>query len=37
MLNCNANILFKQQCLKKDLIPKYVSIKVPKTSPAVFF
>jgi hypothetical protein len=34
-LSCNANIFFRQQCLKKDLIPKQVSIKVPNTSPAV--
>jgi hypothetical protein len=35
--SCNAYILFRQQCLKKDLIPKYVSIQVPNTSPALFF
>jgi hypothetical protein len=32
--NCNANIYFNQQCLKKQLTPKYALIRVPNTSPA---
>lgn len=35
ILSFNANIFFKQQCLKKYVIPKYVSIRVPNTSPTV--
>jgi hypothetical protein len=32
--NCNANIYFNQQCLKKQLTPAYTLIKVLNTSPA---
>jgi hypothetical protein len=35
ILSYITNIFFWQQYLKKDLIPKYVSIKVPNTSAAV--
>ena len=34
LYNCNANIYFNQQCLRKQLIPTYTKIKVPYTSPA---
>ena len=33
-LNCSANILFKQQCLKTDIIPIYVNMNIPSTLPA---
>ena len=29
-----ANIHFNRQCLKQGVIPKYVQIKIPYTSPA---
>jgi hypothetical protein len=35
LLNCNANIYFNQQCVKKDIIPKYAKIKIPNTLPVV--
>jgi hypothetical protein len=34
LYNCNANIYFNQQCLRKQLIPTYTKIKAPYTSPA---
>ena len=34
LYNCNANIYFNQQCLKKKLTPAYTKIKIPNTSPA---
>jgi hypothetical protein len=37
MYNCNANIYFNQQCLKKQLIPTYARIKIPSTSPAYIY
>jgi hypothetical protein len=32
--NCNANIYFNQQCLKRKLTPSYAKIRIPHTSPA---
>jgi len=37
LYNCNANIYFNQQCSRKQLIPNYAKIKIPKTSPAARF
>jgi hypothetical protein len=34
ILNCNANIYFNNQCLKRNITPKYEKIKIPNTSPA---
>jgi hypothetical protein len=34
LYNCNANIYFNNQCLKKQLTPSYANIKFPNTSPA---
>ena len=30
ILNCNEHIFFKQQCLTRDIIPKYVNIRFRK-------
>jgi hypothetical protein len=32
--NCNANLYFNKQCLKRNLVPSYANIRVPNTSPA---
>ena len=34
LYNCNANIYFNRQCLKRELTPNYANIKIPNTSPA---
>jgi len=34
LYNCNANIYFNRQCLKRKLTPSYARIKIPNTSPA---
>jgi hypothetical protein len=34
LYKCNANIYFNNQCLKKQITPSCVNIKVPYTSPA---
>ena len=35
ILNCNANLLFNQECLKHKIIPKYANIKITYTSEAL--
>jgi hypothetical protein len=35
--NCNANIFFNQEYIKRDLITKYARITIPNTSPAAKF
>jgi len=36
VMNCCANIYFIRQCLVKEVVPKYASIKVTYTSPASY-
>jgi hypothetical protein len=37
LYNCNANIFFKQKCLRNNIIPIFVKINIPNTSPASKF
>jgi hypothetical protein len=37
ILNCNANINFNQEYIKRNIIPQYATIKVPHTSLAKKF
>jgi hypothetical protein len=34
ILKCYANIYFNKQCIEQKVIPAYVGIKIPRTSPA---
>ena len=35
--NCNVNIYFNQKCIRKNIIPNFDMIKIPKVSPASKF